>query len=173
MRFNIRLVSTLFGMIISNICYPGNIWEDPSIIEINKESARSTFFAYESRSLADSNDLRRSHFYQSLNGNWAFHWVSSPDDRPKDFFRREFNDIDWDSINVPANWEINGYGVPIYLNHPYEFTYDPAPPDIPDDYNPVGSYRRHFNIPKDWLNNRILIHFGAVKSAFYIWVNGE
>ena len=173
MRFNIRFVSTLVGMIISNICYPGNIWEDPSIIEINKESARSTFFAYESRSLADSNDLRRSHFYQSLNGNWAFHWVSSPDDRPKDFFRREFNDIDWDSINVPANWEINGYGVPIYLNHPYEFTYDPAPPDIPDDYNPVGSYRRHFNIPKDWLNNRILIHFGAVKSAFYIWVNGE
>ena len=173
MRFNIKFVSTLFGMIISNICYPGNIWEDPSIIEINKESARSTFFAYESRSLADSNDLRRSHFYQSLNGNWAFHWVSSPDDRPKDFFRREFNDIDWDSINVPANWEINGYGVPIYLNHPYEFTYDPAPPDIPDDYNPVGSYRRHFNIPKDWLNNRILIHFGAVKSAFYIWVNGE
>ena len=173
MRFNIRFVSTLVGMIISNICYPRNIWEDPSIIEINKESARSTFFAYESRSLADSNDLRRSHFYQSLNGNWAFHWVSSPDDRPKDVFRREFNDIDWDSINVPANWEINGYGVPIYLNHPYEFTYDPAPPDIPDDYNPVGSYRRHFNIPKDWLNNRILIHFGAVKSAFYIWVNGE
>ncbi|MCS5651890.1 MAG: DUF4981 domain-containing protein, partial [Candidatus Marinimicrobia bacterium] len=173
MRFNIRFVSTLVGMIISNICYPGNIWEDPSIIEINKESARSTFFAYESRSLADSNDPRRSRFYQSLNGNWAFHWVSSPDDRPKDFFRKEFNDIGWDSINVPANWEINGYGVPIYLNHPYEFTYDPAPPDIPDDYNPVGSYRRHFNIPKDWLNNRILIHFGAVKSAFYIWVNGE
>ena len=160
-------------MILSNISHPGNIWEDPSIIEINKEPPRSTFFAYESRSLADSNDPRRSRFYQSLNGNWAFHWVRSPDDRPKNFFRREFNDIDWDSIHVPANWEINGYGVPIYLNHPYEFTYDPEPPDIPDGYNPVGSYRRHFNIPNEWVGHRILIHFGAVKSAFYIWVNGK
>ncbi|SVB94194.1 uncharacterized protein METZ01_LOCUS247048, partial [marine metagenome] len=157
-------------MILSNISHPGNIWEDPSIIEINKEPPRSTFFAYESRSIADSNDPRRSLFYQSLNGNWAFHWVGSPDDRPKNFFRRDFNDIDWDSIHVPANWEINGYGVPIYLNHPYEFTYDPEPPDIPDGYNPVGSYRRHFNIPNEWVGHRILIHFGAVKSAFYIWV---
>ena len=173
MRYNIKYSSIFFGVIIPNICHPGNIWEDPSIIEINKEPPRSTFFAYESRSLADSNDPRRSRFYQSLNGNWAFHWVRSPDDRPKNFFRRDFNDIDWDSIHVPANWEINGYGVPIYLNHPYEFTYDPEPPDIPDGYNPVGSYRRHFNIPNEWVGHRILIHFGAVKSAFYIWVNGE
>ena len=173
MRSKIRYSSIFFGMIISNISHPGNIWEDPSIIEINKEPPRSTFFAYESRSIADSNDPRRSLFYQSLNGNWAFHWVGSPDDRPKNFFRRDFNDIDWDSIHVPANWEINGYGVPIYLNHPYEFTYDPEPPDIPDGYNPVGSYRRHFNIPNEWVGHRILIHFGAVKSAFYIWVNGE
>ena len=173
MRFKIRYSSIFFGMVLSNISHPGNIWEDPSIIEINKEPPRSTFFAYESRSIADSNDPRRSRFYQSLNGNWAFHWVGSPDDRPKNFFRRDFNDIDWDSIHVPANWEINGYGVPIYLNHPYEFTYDPEPPDIPDGYNPVGSYRRHFNIPNEWVGHRILIHFGAVKSAFYIWVNGE
>ena len=74
---------------------------------------------------------------------------------------------------VPSNWELNGYGVPIYLNHPYEFSYEPDPPNIPEDYNPVGSYRKKFVIPSTWKNRDIIIHFGAVKSAFFIWVNGK
>ncbi|SVA93507.1 uncharacterized protein METZ01_LOCUS146361, partial [marine metagenome] len=163
----------IISISLLNAVPPENIWENPSVIEINKEPARAIFSPYESRSLAEAGIPSKSHFYQSLNGKWAFHWVRDPDSRPKDFYRTDFNDIGWDSIQVPANWEINGYGVPIYLNHPYEFTYDPKPPDIPNGYNPVGSYRKHFNISEDWQNRRILIHFGAVKSAFYIWVNGE
>ena len=76
-------------------------------------------------------------------------------------------------IPVPSNWEINGYGVPIYLNHPYEFSYNPDPPHTPEDYNPVGSYRKEFEIPEGWKDRRVVIHFGAVKSAFFIWVNGQ
>jgi len=147
--------------------------QDPSIVEINKLPPRATFFNFESKTLAHKNDITNSGFYQSLNGTWKFNWVRDPKYRPLDFFKTKFDDSKWDDFLVPANWEINGYGVPIYLNHPYEFSYTPDPPNIPEGYNPVGSYRREFNIPKDWKHRRIVIHFGAVKSAFFIGVNGK
>ena len=147
--------------------------ENPSIVEINKEPARSTFFNFESKKLAKINEQSKSERYLSLNGMWKFNWVRDPIDRPLDLYQIDFDDSNWDEIEVPSNWEINGYGVPIYLNHPYEFSYEPSPPNIPDGYNPVGSYRKDFNIPEDWDGHRIAIHFGAVKSAFFIWVNGK
>ena len=173
MKLEGKQLVTFFSVLMLNAISPEQDWESPSIIGINKESARATFFPYESKSLAETDDPSKSQFYKTLNGNWAFHWVRNSDDRPKEFYKTEFDDTAWDTILVPANWEINGYGVPIYLNHPYEFTYDPKPPDIPDGYNPVGSYRKHFQLPENWEDRRIVIHFGAVKSAFYIWVNGE
>ncbi len=147
--------------------------EDPSIVEINKEPARATFFPYESAKVAKSGNPANSKYFQSLNGDWKFHWVKNPNDRPTDFYRTDFDDSKWADFPVPANWEINGYGIPIYVNQPYEFTKDPNPPDIPDDYNPVGSYREKFNIPEAWDNRRIVLHFGAVKSAFFLWINGK
>ena len=147
--------------------------EDPSIVEINKLPPRATIFNFESKNLAINDNPEHTQYYQSLNGIWKFNWVRNPDDRPLDFFEPNFNDSSWDDFHVPANWEINGYGVPIYLNHPYEFSYHPEPPTIPDGHNPVGSYRRSFTIPEKWKNRGIVIHFGAVKSAFFIWVNGE
>ncbi|MBT6982647.1 MAG: glycoside hydrolase family 2, partial [Candidatus Marinimicrobia bacterium] len=147
--------------------------EDPSIVEINKLPPRATIFNFESKNLAINDNPEHTQYYQSLNGIWKFNWVRNPDDRPLDFFEPNFNDSSWDDFHVPANWEINGYGVPIYLNHPYEFSYHPEPPTIPDGHNPVGSYRKSFTIPEKWKNRRIVIHFGAVKSAFFIWVNGE
>ena len=147
--------------------------ENPSIVEINKEPARSTFFNFESKKLAKINEQSKSERYLSLNGMWKFNWVRDPIDRPLDLYQIDFDDSNWDEIEVPSNWEISGYGVPIYLNHPYEFSYEPSPPNIPDGYNPVGSYRKDFNIPEDWDGHRIAIHFGAVKSAFFIWVNGK
>ena len=147
--------------------------EDPSIVETNKEPARATFFNFESKKLAKKNEPSMSGRYLSLNGMWKFNWVRDPLDRPIDLYKIDFDDSNWDEIEVPSNWELNGYGVPIYLNHPYEFTYEPEPPNIPEGYNPVGSYRKDFNIPGDWDNHRIAIHFGAVKSAFFIWVNGK
>ena len=147
--------------------------EDPSIVETNKEPARATFFNFESKKLAKKNEPSMSGRYLSLNGMWKFNWVRDPLDRPIDLYKIDFDDSNWDEIEVPSNWELNGYGVPIYLNHPYEFTYEPEPPNIPEGYNPVGSYRKDFNIPGDWDDHRIVIHFGAVKSAFFIWVNGK
>ena len=147
--------------------------ENPAVVEINKMPARATFFTYESKALAKANNLSQSKYYQSLNGDWQFNWVRDPADRPMDFYKTDFDGSGWNEIPVPANWEINGYGVPIYLNHPYEFSYNPDPPNIPDGYNPVGSYRKEFIIPSAWEGNRIVIHFGAVKSAFFLWVNGQ
>ena len=147
--------------------------EDPAVIEINKMPARATFFNYESKALAKTNDPSQSKYYQSLNGGWKFNWVRDPADRPMDFYQTDYDDSGWNEIHVPANWEINGYGVPIYLNHPYEFSYNPDPPNIPDGYNPVGSYRKEFIIPSTWEDHRLVIHFGAVKSAFFLWMNGQ
>ena len=131
------------------------------------------FFNFESKKLAIKGDLGKSKFFASLNGNWKFNWVRDPAERPKNFYRPRFNDRNWDNLLVPSNWELSGYGVPIYLNHPYEFSYDPDPPNIPEGYNPVGSYRKRFVIPPSWKNRDIILHFGAVKSAFFVWINGK
>ena len=152
--------------------YPSAI-EDPNIVEVNKLPPRASFFNYESKKLAQKSDPSQSEYYQSLNGTWKFYWVQNPADRPSDFYLPDYDDSKWDNFSVPANWEINGYGVPIYLNHPYEFSYDPEPPFIPSGKNPVGSYRRKFIVSDLWEGRRIVIHFGAVKSAFFIWVNGN
>jgi beta-galactosidase len=116
---------------------------------------------------------KASPYYRSLNGDWKFNWVIKPLDRPEAFFLPDFIDDSWDIIPVPSNWELQGYGIPIYVNQPYEFTEDPKPPEVPHDYNPVGSYRKWFSIPDDWDGREIFIHFGAVKSAMYLWINGE
>ncbi|MCV6606177.1 MAG: DUF4981 domain-containing protein, partial [Porticoccaceae bacterium] len=109
--------------------------------------------------------------YKLLNGKWRFHWVAKPADRPGDFYNPDYDDTSWGHIAVPGNWELNGYGDPIYLNHPYEF--EKNPPYIQAHYNPVGSYRHQFTLPDNWDGQQIYVHLGAVKSAFYIWVNGK
>ncbi|MCB0572411.1 MAG: DUF4981 domain-containing protein [Phaeodactylibacter sp.] len=147
-------------------------WQDPSIVERNKELSHVSLFPYESRALALDGKPSASAYYQLLNGDWKFNWVERPQDRPVDFYKKNYDDSRWGTIPVPANWELNGYGVPIYVNTPYEFTTNPNPPELPAD-NPVGSYRHHFNVPADWLGRRVYLHFGAVKSAFYLWVNGD
>jgi beta-galactosidase len=146
-------------------------WENLDVLAVNKEPPHATLYPFESRVLALQRDKTRSAFFQSLNGRWKFNWVRKPADRPLDFYLEDYDDGDWDEIPVPGNWEVNGFGVPIYLNHPFEF--EENPPYIHHYYNPVGSYRRTFVIPESWDGREIFIHFGAVKSAMYLWVNGE
>ena len=148
-------------------------WENPNMISMNKEAARVTAIPYASFENALQTDMSASQYYRLLNGDWKFNWVEKPADRPKNFYKVDFEDADWTTIPVPSNWELQGYGVPIYVNQPYEFTEDPRPPFIPHDHNPVGSYRSWFNLPDDWDGREVFIHFGAVKSAMYLWVNGE
>jgi len=148
-------------------------WENPDIVGLNKVDAHCTYLPYPDERSALENNPEHSPFYQNLNGFWKFNWVSKPADRPINFYETNFNDSQWDEIPVPSNWEIEGYGIPMYLDEEYEFTSDPQPPVIPHDYNPVGSYRTNFKISETWKGKQIFIHFGAVKSAFYIWINGR
>ncbi len=169
----ILMVATLMVMAAALNAQTKPEWQDPTIVEVNKEPAHATLFPYESRGLALEGAPAQSAYYQLLNGNWKFNWVERPAERPVDFYRENYDDSRWGTFPVPANWEFNGYGVPIYVNIPYEFTDKPNPPEVPVDYNPVGSYRHRFNIPANWQGRRIFLHFGAVKSAFYLWVNGR
>lgn len=146
-------------------------WENLEVLSRNREAPHATLFPYESVEEALGEGREASRYYQLLSGTWKFHWVGAPADRPIDFYRPDFDVSGWDDIQVPGNWETQGYGTPIYLNHPYEFPRNQ--PHIPHDNNPVGSYRRDFDIPADWDGRQVFIHFGAVKSAFYLWVNGE
>jgi len=146
-------------------------WENPAVFAVNKEPAHATLFPFETRELALSRDERGSAYYRLLNGRWKFNWVRKPAERPLDFYREGYDDSGWAEIPVPGNWEVNGFGVPIYLNSPYEF--EENPPYIHHHYNPVGSYRTSFTVPEDWMDREVFIHFGAVKSAMYLWVNGR
>ena len=150
------------------------ILENPQVVEINKLPARATYFPYESIDLALNGQMKASSRFISLNGEWFFKWSKSPEQRPKEFYKNESNLDNWNKIPVPSNWQLHGYGIPIYTNikYPFSFYDEPNPPDIPDGYNPVGSYKRTFNIPNEWNKKKVYIHLGAVKSAFYIWVNG-
>ncbi|MGO2333146.1 MAG: glycoside hydrolase family 2 TIM barrel-domain containing protein [Pseudoalteromonas nigrifaciens] len=148
--------------------------EDPNVVGINKLPGRASFFAFESEELARANKIQQSQNFLSLNGLWKFNWVRDPSDRVKNFYEVDFNDSSWADFPVPANWEVNGYGIPIYVNPSYPFNMaNPTPPYIPNGYNPVGSYRKQIIIDDKWQGKNIYIYLGAVKSAFYIWVNGE
>jgi len=148
-------------------------WNNPEIVQINREKPHATLFPFENIDQAKGKEVSKSANFLSLNGRWKFNWVEKPADKPEGFFKSSFDVSAWDEINVPANWEINGYGIPVYVNIRYEWTSDPQPPGIPHDYNPVGSYRRNFILPEGWGSKEVYIHLGAVKSAFYIWLNGQ
>lgn len=146
-------------------------WENPKIFGINKELGHNTLMVYPDIPSAMKNSRSRSPYFQSLNGSWKFHWVNKPADRPKEFYKPDFSVEHWENIPVPSNWQMEGYGIPIYLNSPYPFKKNP--PHIQHEYNPVGSYRTEFEVPKTWDNRQVFLHFDGVESAFYLWINGQ
>ncbi|NVM29616.1 MAG: DUF4981 domain-containing protein [Candidatus Helarchaeota archaeon] len=151
-----------------------NDWENSEMIGQNKEPAHCTLIPYQNREIALERNEKASIYYKSLNGNWKFHWVKKPADRPVDFWKVEYDTSKWDEIPVPSNWQLYGYGIPIYLDVRYPSSVKTwFPPRIDHNYNPVGSYRTEFEIPDDWNNRQVFIHFAGVKSAFYLWVNDK
>ncbi|MCB0666822.1 MAG: DUF4981 domain-containing protein, partial [Saprospiraceae bacterium] len=158
-------------------------WENPEIISRNKLDTRASFWHFQSRQHALENDRHKAGKYLDLNGIWKFHWSENPAERPADFYMENFDISDWADIKVPGNWQLQGFGHPIYVNIPYEFANKrmpitemddgPKPPQIPHDFNPVGSYRHEFTLSEDWEKDQIILHFGAVSSAMYLWVNGQ
>ena len=146
-------------------------WENPGVIGINKEAPHASMISYNDEESALEAVTASSPNVLMLDGTWKFNLVKSPDKRPFWFFKDDYDTRDWDDITVPSNWEMKGYDVPIYVNITYPFKQDP--PRIQHDYNPVGSYKRTFTVPSSWTGKEIFLHFGAVASAFYVWVNGE
>lgn len=161
-------------------------WENQSIYGINKEPGQATFTPYGSLSEMRSDPWHESPWLSSkssrvlpLSGKWKFHWVSQPQDRPIDFYRPGYDTSGWDEIDVPSNWEMKGYGTPIYTNITYPFRNNPPfiqgqnGYTVLDEPNAVGSYRRQFTLPAEWKGKEIFLHFNGVYSAMYVWVNGK
>ncbi|MFC1501844.1 glycoside hydrolase family 2 TIM barrel-domain containing protein [bacterium] len=146
-------------------------WENPAVSGRNKEPAHCTYIPYGDVRSALENEAEQSPYYSSLNGTWKFHWVPKPSDRPVDFYQEDFDVSNWDTIPVPSNWELQGYGIARYLDEEYPFA--PNPPFQDHNNNPVGSYRRTFRIPDKWEGRQIFLHFSGVRSAMVVWVNGE
>lgn len=158
-------------------------WENERVIGVNKERAHATSVPYVDKVKAIKGDRYHSGYVKILSGDkWRFHWSKNPQERPKDFFLSGYNSEQWDMIPVPSNWQIQGYGKPIYTNHVYPFKRNPPfvtgePEDKKwfayENRNPVGSYIKKFTVPKEWKNREVIIHFDGVSSAFYLWVNGK
>jgi beta-galactosidase len=157
-----------------NQCLGGNAndWENPKVFGINKEAPHAFFIPYKDIQSAKTQEAAKSDYYRLLNGKWKFKLYNTVEETTDDFAATGFNDKQWDWIKVPSNWQCEGYDYPIYTNIRYPFG-AVDPPFIPDEYNPTGLYRKTFSLPEAWKDQRIFIHFGAVKSAFYLWINGQ
>jgi beta-galactosidase len=154
--------------------------QNPELLGINKEKAHAVLMPYKDLKEALAAKRHASSFCRSLNGLWKFNWVSWPQARPVDFYKPEFNVSSWKEIPVPSNWQILGYGTPYYRNLGYIIKKDfpnvmSTPPKTFTAYverNPVGSYRREFDVPADWKGRQIFMTFDGVDAGFFLWING-
>ena len=174
----------------------GTEWQNPEALSLNKEQPRAYLFPFANEEEALKVLPEGSSYYQNLDGIWKFHWVPSPDKRPKDFYQTDYDVSAWDDIKVPGCWNVQGlqkdgsmkYGVPIYVNQPVIFYHEVKEGDWregvmrqPKDQrwttcqypNEVGSYRRTFTVPATWKGRKIYINFDGVDSFFYLWINGK
>jgi beta-galactosidase len=182
----ILLAVSAYSQTIDPIENPWHYIENVEVIEYDKLPAHTTRNYYNTPLWAESFN---SENIMLLDGIWKFKWVRNPADRPIDFINPEIEVEDWEDIQVPGNWEVQGYGIPIYVNHQYEFAdykapvskemefvdriYPAHPGKVPHDYNPVGSYRRNFSVPEHMLGQQVILHIGAMKSGGFVWINGE
>lgn len=150
----------------------GHDWENQYVLSINREPARAAFTPY----LTAPGDMT-----MTLDGQWKFNWTKTPDMQPENFYQTDFNDSGWTTFPVPGDWEMNGYGTPIYCSSGYVFKINPPyvmgePKQKYTSFierNPTGCYRRMFTVPASWSGKEVYVHFGSVSSAFYIYVNGK
>jgi len=149
-------------------------WEDPTIIGRNKEPGHVLALPYDDAGQALAREECPNRL--SLNGVWKFHWNMDVNKRPEEFYREDYDVSQWDEIEVPSVWQLHGYGKPYYLAFAYPpavNTYRRELPRIDHQLNEVGCYRRTFDLPERFSDKEVFIHFGAVKSAFYLYINGE
>jgi len=148
-----------------------NDWENPSVNQINRLETHATFYSYDTKKLALENIREQSKTFKSLNGSWKFNWVAKPGEAIQNFQDKHYVSTQWKTIDVPSNWEMRGYGTPIYTNSTYPFFSDF--PKINAHDNPVGHYIKSFALDASWEGKDVILHFGGVSSALYVWVNGK
>lgn len=150
-------------------------WKNSEQNEVNRLPMHTHYFPYESMEMAQKNIPTASNNYMTLNGKWKFFWVKDADKRPLTFYKPEYDDAGWNYLNVPALWEMNGYGDPIYVNIGFAWKSQISvnPPNPPIENNFVGSYRKTIDIPQNWNGKQVIAHFGSVTSNMYLWVNGK
>ncbi len=144
-------------------------WENPGLVDQHKEQPHAAFLLYDRMEDALADEPRRSSLYQSLNGNWKFLYTDLLGNRPRNFFEPALNDESWKTLPVPSNWELQGYGLPIYTNIIYPF---PKNPPLVGDQVPVGSYRKEFTVPGNWNDKQVILHFGSISGYAVVYVNG-
>lgn len=166
-KFHLPIIALLLS---TSVFAQQNDWENPTLVDQGKEKAHATFMLFDSEKAVVQDDYSKSPFYQSLNGQWKFNYVDKHADRMKDFFLTDLNDSGWANLTVPSNWEMNGFGIPIYTNITY-----PHPKNSPfiGPLNPVGTYRRNFVVPENWGDKVVLMHFGSISGCAFIYVNGK
>lgn len=145
--------------------------ENTSVYELNQEEGHVPLVPYATVSDALKNIPQSSAAYLSLNGVWKFHYSDTPEGVPDEFYKSGFDDNRWDTISVPSNWEMKGYGDPLFRNVSTPFR--PDPPRIPKEYNPTGSYRRSFIVPSSWKDKEVFLRMEKTASASFVWVNGK
>lgn len=149
--------------------------ENPYYLSENKEAPHASFMSFDNRQNAYTNRRENSKWFKSLNGEWNFKFAEGIKNRITDFAKTNIDLSDWDKLKVPSNFEMHGYGYPIYTNirYPWAFDNSQVPPYVDMENNWFGYYRRDFVIPIEWETRQIFIHFGAIKSAGYVWINGK
>ncbi|MFD0766834.1 glycoside hydrolase family 2 TIM barrel-domain containing protein [Mucilaginibacter lutimaris] len=155
--------------------------EDPECVGINKEAHHATLMPYGSLKEALAANRHASSYARTLNGSWKFSWVDWPQKRPVNFYKTDYDVSGWKDIKVPSNWQVEGYGTPYYSNYNYIFQKDfPRVMSTPpvnftayQERNPVGSYRRNFELPANWKDRRVFVTFDGVDAGFFLWVNGK
>ncbi|WP_100656640.1 glycoside hydrolase family 2 TIM barrel-domain containing protein [Alteromonas flava] len=147
-------------------------WQNPQIVAVNKEPARANFHVFSAAPAKYTAFPWDAENYLLLDGNWRFKLLSHPNASDEDFISPNFDTSQWRDMPVPGNWEMHGVGYPNYINMRMAHSESPVAGELPSDNNPTGLYRKQFELPVSWQEQQIFIHLGAVKSAFYLWVNG-
>lgn len=147
------------------------VMENHQINGINKEAPRPHIFPFTNKYLAIQNTHHDAKNYLSLNGLWQFNCALNPESRPKDFYQENYDASDWSTIQVPGNWEAQGFDKAIYIDERFPFTTNW--PEVPRDYNPVGSYRRTFSLDESWSNRQVFLQLAGARTASFIWINGH
>jgi beta-galactosidase len=148
-----------------------NYLENTQMFELNQEDGHVPLVPYLTVDEALKNNRSGASGFLSLNGTWKFHFADTPEGTPDNFYAEDFSDKKWDTIQVPSNWEMQGFGDPLFRNVSTPFR--PDPPNVPREYNPTGSYRKIFNIPVSWKDKEIFLRMEKTASASFVWINGK